>query len=149
MSGALPSVAATEGTAKLQSKQPWSEKYRPQSLDEVAAHTDIIDTSKSTNHLFTFYSIAHNNSIAFFQAPSSTTDCNPTQFLFLNAYISSFSSPLLHFSIHSQKARSRKPAPPSSILWPSRYRQNLHHPGPSQGNVRQISPQYELGTQCF
>ena len=27
-------------------EQPWSEKYRPQSLDEVAAHKDIIDTSK-------------------------------------------------------------------------------------------------------
>lgn len=24
---------------------PWVEKYRPQSLDDVAAHRDIIDTS--------------------------------------------------------------------------------------------------------
>jgi len=24
---------------------PWSEKYRPKTLDEVAAHKDIIDTS--------------------------------------------------------------------------------------------------------
>jgi hypothetical protein len=30
----------------LVAEQPWSEKYRPQSLDEVAAHKDIIDTSK-------------------------------------------------------------------------------------------------------
>lgn len=26
---------------------PWSEKYRPRTLDEVAAHGDIIDTSAS------------------------------------------------------------------------------------------------------
>ena len=25
---------------------PWSEKYRPRTLDEVAAHGDIIDTSE-------------------------------------------------------------------------------------------------------
>ena len=25
---------------------PWVEKYRPQSLDDVAAHRDIVDTSK-------------------------------------------------------------------------------------------------------
>jgi hypothetical protein len=25
---------------------PWSEKYRPKSLDEVSSHKDIIDTSK-------------------------------------------------------------------------------------------------------
>ena len=31
---------------KLTAQQPWSEKYRPKTLDEVAAHTDIIDTSK-------------------------------------------------------------------------------------------------------
>ena len=24
---------------------PWSEKYRPKSLDEVSSHKDIIDTS--------------------------------------------------------------------------------------------------------
>jgi hypothetical protein len=26
--------------------QPWSEKYRPKSLNEVASHKDIIDTSE-------------------------------------------------------------------------------------------------------
>lgn len=26
---------------------PWVEKYRPKSLDDVAAHRDIVDTSKS------------------------------------------------------------------------------------------------------
>ena len=25
---------------------PWIEKFRPQTLDEVAAHTEIIDTSE-------------------------------------------------------------------------------------------------------
>ena len=25
---------------------PWVEKYRPKTLDDVAAHTDIIDTSE-------------------------------------------------------------------------------------------------------
>lgn len=31
---------------QLGSSQPWSEKYRPQTLDEVAAHKDIIVTSE-------------------------------------------------------------------------------------------------------
>ena len=26
---------------------PWVEKYRPQTLDDVAAHTEIVDTSQS------------------------------------------------------------------------------------------------------
>lgn len=30
----------------LTAEVPWSEKYRPKTLDEVAAHKDIIDTSK-------------------------------------------------------------------------------------------------------
>lgn len=30
---------------------PWVEKYRPQSLDDVAAHRDIIDTSNWTLHI--------------------------------------------------------------------------------------------------
>lgn len=31
---------------------PWVEKYRPQSLDDVAAHRDIVDTSKYDSDLF-------------------------------------------------------------------------------------------------
>lgn len=30
---------------------PWVEKYRPQSLADVAAHRDIVDTSNYPNHL--------------------------------------------------------------------------------------------------
>lgn len=29
---------------------PWVEKYRPQSLDDVAAHRDIVETSKLRLH---------------------------------------------------------------------------------------------------
>lgn len=29
----------------MEGQRPWSDKYRPQTLDEVAAHKDIIDTS--------------------------------------------------------------------------------------------------------
>jgi len=31
---------------------PWVEKYRPQSLDDVAAHRDIVDTSKTLSPPF-------------------------------------------------------------------------------------------------
>jgi len=35
---------------------PWVEKYRPQSLDDVAAHRDIVDTSKTLSlSLYLFY----------------------------------------------------------------------------------------------
>lgn len=37
-----------QGVPHLEAEQPWSEKYRPQTLDEVAAHKDIIDTSERT-----------------------------------------------------------------------------------------------------
>ena len=38
-------MADTKMIPKGRAAVPWSEKYRPQSLDEVAAHKDIIDTS--------------------------------------------------------------------------------------------------------
>ncbi len=31
--------------SKIRAEVPWSEKYRPQTLEQVAAHKDIIDTS--------------------------------------------------------------------------------------------------------
>ncbi len=31
--------------ANVASERPWSDKYRPQTLDEVASHADIIQTS--------------------------------------------------------------------------------------------------------
>lgn len=34
-------------TATVTKATPWVEKYRPQSLADVAAHRDIVDTSKS------------------------------------------------------------------------------------------------------
>lgn len=33
------------------SDTPWSEKYRPQTLDEVAFHNDIIDTSRPAGQM--------------------------------------------------------------------------------------------------
>lgn len=38
---AVVSAAPTDTRAT-----PWVEKYRPQSLDDVAAHRDIVETSK-------------------------------------------------------------------------------------------------------
>ena len=48
------SIASTSGTFKGIRRDPvqdgknapWIEKFRPQTLEEVAAHTEIIDTSK-------------------------------------------------------------------------------------------------------
>jgi len=46
--GAIP-VVKTKGKAMaMEAEVPWSEKYRPKSLDEVAAHKDIIDTSEES-----------------------------------------------------------------------------------------------------
>jgi len=44
-----PAGAAAKGKAPLSAPgraAPWVEKYRPQSLADVAAHRDIVDTSK-------------------------------------------------------------------------------------------------------
>lgn len=38
--------AKGKGAVALEAEIPWSEKYRPKSLDQVAAHKDIIETSK-------------------------------------------------------------------------------------------------------
>jgi replication factor C subunit 3/5 len=46
---AAPPGAAAKGKAPLSATgraAPWVEKYRPQSLADVAAHRDIVDTSK-------------------------------------------------------------------------------------------------------
>jgi hypothetical protein len=37
--------ASGKAAAAGASTQPWIEKYRPRTLDDVAAHKDIIDTS--------------------------------------------------------------------------------------------------------
>jgi hypothetical protein len=42
-SGKAPPAAAANNAAA--NNQPWIEKYRPRTLDDVAAHKDIIDTS--------------------------------------------------------------------------------------------------------
>jgi replication factor C subunit 3/5 len=42
--GAGPSKARTDPTVDLRNA-PWVEKYRPRSLDDVAAHQGIIGTS--------------------------------------------------------------------------------------------------------
>ena len=34
-------------SARSDADQPWTEKFRPKTLDDVAAHKDIIDTSNS------------------------------------------------------------------------------------------------------
>lgn len=39
-------VTEEKGKLQLKAEVPWSEKYRPKTLDEVAAHTDIIETSE-------------------------------------------------------------------------------------------------------
>lgn len=41
-------VSPTDG----KSAAPWVEKYRPQSLADVAAHRDIVDTSKASQFRF-------------------------------------------------------------------------------------------------
>lgn len=35
-----------KATVGLDRDAPWVEKYRPQSLDDVAAHKEIVDTSR-------------------------------------------------------------------------------------------------------
>ncbi|KAG5545129.1 hypothetical protein RHGRI_017558 [Rhododendron griersonianum] len=44
-----PKPSYNKGKHVVTSRHPWVEKYRPQSLADVAAHRDIVDTS---NHLF-------------------------------------------------------------------------------------------------
>lgn len=39
-------VVITTGNSRHVKSTPWVEKYRPQSLADVAAHRDIVDTSK-------------------------------------------------------------------------------------------------------
>eukprot|EP00955_Chlamydomonas_euryale_P012466 134264-Chlamydomonas_euryale.AAC.6 len=47
----LDDIASTSGSrlkgdASGNANAPWVEKFRPRTLDEVAAHTEIIDTSE-------------------------------------------------------------------------------------------------------
>ncbi|KAG5552868.1 hypothetical protein RHGRI_010842 [Rhododendron griersonianum] len=44
-----PKPSYNKGKHVVTFRHPWVEKYRPQSLADVAAHRDIVDTS---NHLF-------------------------------------------------------------------------------------------------
>lgn len=43
-----PSTSKKKGDPLVEKKDaPWVEKYRPKTLDDVAAHKEIIDTSKA------------------------------------------------------------------------------------------------------
>lgn len=43
-----PSTSKRKGDPLVEKKDaPWVEKYRPKTLDDVAAHKEIIDTSKA------------------------------------------------------------------------------------------------------
>jgi len=51
-------VIGSEDLPAFDKAIPWVEKYRPQSLDDVAAHRDIVDTSKTPSlSLSTFLSL--------------------------------------------------------------------------------------------
>ena len=43
--------------AAAQAVVPWVEKYRPKTLEDVAAHKDIVDTGKEETNKTTFPSI--------------------------------------------------------------------------------------------
>jgi hypothetical protein len=50
---AMDNIASTSGSrlkASSDANAPWTEKFRPKTLDEVAAHTEIIDTSGCGEH---------------------------------------------------------------------------------------------------
>lgn len=42
----MPLIKETGKKTELEVQIPWSEKYRPQTLDDIAAHSDIISTSE-------------------------------------------------------------------------------------------------------
>lgn len=42
-------ASAASATLGLASDTPWSEKYRPKTLDEVSSHKDIIETGALRN----------------------------------------------------------------------------------------------------
>ncbi len=59
-SGAGPSGKALPSDPLVDMRNaPWVEKYRPRSLDDVAAHKGIIDTSKDQRS----WSAAHQNAV--------------------------------------------------------------------------------------
>lgn len=49
-------VVVVSGTPPDSKATPWVEKYRPQSLADVAAHRDIVDTSEQSSPPFSLYS---------------------------------------------------------------------------------------------
>lgn len=51
----------TGSASKIRAEVPWSEKYRPQTLEQVSAHKDIIDTSASPWMVL----CSHHNSTSF------------------------------------------------------------------------------------
>ena len=48
--GPVPMVTEKQLVAEIKPGDVLSEKYRPKTLDEVAAHKDIISTSKCEDH---------------------------------------------------------------------------------------------------
>ena len=100
---------------------PWSEKYRPRTLDEVAAHSDIIDTSE------------HRVVAVGARSPR----CRSTH------------PPLPTYAPVSQKAAGGRQPASSALLWPTWHWKDQHNPGHRAPNIWDGHGQHDVGAQCL
>lgn len=130
---AVPVVKGAALTAEV----PWSEKYRPQSLDEVAAHKDIIDTSER--------GAGAQRGEASLPESAAPPACWPA----VAHCKCAVRYPTLPHAAppRSQEAAAREPAAPPAFLRPTGHGQDVDHPGHRAPNLRQVDEQHDPGAQ--
>jgi len=102
---------------------PWVEKYRPKTLDDVAAHKEIIDTSELAVDL-------------------SCCQCQQLDSLQPFSY-----GAICLFC--SQEVDSREQATTLAAVWTTWHRQNLNHLGSCKADIWRRHAEYDVGTECI
>lgn len=132
---------------------PWVEKYRPKTLDDVAAHKDIIDTSERMR-------MAPHNPAAANAAHSTTHrvgwkwSCvmqgrQPRPRLRPARCRAAHDprKPLPRAALGSSTADSGEPAAAPAAVRAARHRQNVHNPGGGAPDLRQGAAEHDAGAQ--
>ena len=118
--------------SKGKADAPWVEKFRPKTLEDVAAHKEIIDTSAQS-----------------LRDPSALgPDLSPLLCLLALPCLP-FLFKLCHWTHRSQATGEREQAPASLTIWSTRYGQNVHNSSCSTADVWQFPQQHDPGAQRF
>jgi len=140
-----PSTSKKKGDPLVEKKDaPWVEKYRPKTLDDVAAHKEIIDTSRFACKPLAG-PVAGQQGLNFAQELLCRLQSRLQQADMSTSKIRLFVST----SHCSQEAHKPGPPPTLAAVWAPWHWQDVHHTGCSPPDLRQFHAEHDAGAECI